>query len=224
MPSPSGSTAKYGLPYLEELDVPDVATASELLAEGLDSIIASSFKGVASAIPSAGKSGRFYFATDTGALSYDTGSAWMTVLLGTTETPNARMYPTAGVPLASGSGPVQQIHMTQDYAYGGATVTGDTIVVPVKGIYGVDLLGTWDSSSVVGNALASAFLYVNGSPARRWNQDAGPFPFPAPGGSTGILLNAADVLTVWFDSAYNANTESGSENTWLDVSLRTRVP
>ena len=39
MPSPSGSTAKYGFPYLLESDVPDVATASQLLAQGVENEI-----------------------------------------------------------------------------------------------------------------------------------------------------------------------------------------
>lgn len=39
MPSPSGSTPVYDLPYLLETDVPDVATASQLLALAVESVL-----------------------------------------------------------------------------------------------------------------------------------------------------------------------------------------
>lgn len=42
MPSPSGSTPALGLPYLLETDAPDVATASQLLAEAVESAILAS--------------------------------------------------------------------------------------------------------------------------------------------------------------------------------------
>lgn len=39
MPSPSGSTPIFGLPYLLETDVPDVATASQLLAQAIEDLL-----------------------------------------------------------------------------------------------------------------------------------------------------------------------------------------
>lgn len=40
MPAPSGATAKYGFPYLLETDVPDVATASQDLAQQVETQVA----------------------------------------------------------------------------------------------------------------------------------------------------------------------------------------
>lgn len=79
MATPSGSTAKFGLPFLEETDVPDVATASQLLAQGVENIIATAYEGTAAARPAAGVFGRWYYATDTTAISFDAGSAWITM-------------------------------------------------------------------------------------------------------------------------------------------------
>lgn len=76
MPSPNGSTAVYGFPYLLETDPPDVATASEDLATSIEAVISTYIQGTASARPTAGKAGRWYYATDTKAFSYDNGSAW----------------------------------------------------------------------------------------------------------------------------------------------------
>lgn len=39
MPTPSGSTPQYGLPYLLESDVPDVATASQMLAQAVENVL-----------------------------------------------------------------------------------------------------------------------------------------------------------------------------------------
>lgn len=39
MPTPSGTTPQYGLPYLLESDVPDVATASQLLAQAVENLL-----------------------------------------------------------------------------------------------------------------------------------------------------------------------------------------
>lgn len=76
MTTPSGSTSKYGLAYLLETDVPDIAAASQDLAQGVENIISTAYQGVAASIGAAGKSGRWYYATDTSVLSYDNGSAW----------------------------------------------------------------------------------------------------------------------------------------------------
>lgn len=39
MPTPSGLTPQYGFPYLLETDVPDVATASQLFAQAVESVL-----------------------------------------------------------------------------------------------------------------------------------------------------------------------------------------
>lgn len=39
MPAPSGSTPVFGLPYLLETDIPDVATASQLLAQAVENVL-----------------------------------------------------------------------------------------------------------------------------------------------------------------------------------------
>jgi hypothetical protein len=76
MPSPSGSTVKYGLPYLFQLDVPDIATATEDLAQAIENIMATAGEDILSNRPAAGKSGRFFRATDTNQTFLDDGTNW----------------------------------------------------------------------------------------------------------------------------------------------------
>lgn len=39
MPNPSGTTPEYGLPYLAQGDAPDIATATQLLAQGVENLL-----------------------------------------------------------------------------------------------------------------------------------------------------------------------------------------
>lgn len=39
MPTPSGLTPQYGLPYLEQNDAPDIATASQSLAQAIENLV-----------------------------------------------------------------------------------------------------------------------------------------------------------------------------------------
>lgn len=39
MANPTGSTPQYGLPYLKETDAPDVATASQQLAQAIENLV-----------------------------------------------------------------------------------------------------------------------------------------------------------------------------------------
>ena len=60
-------------------DPADVPADMLALANVLDPKTAVFVQGTAAPRPAAGTAGRVYYATDTGVLSYDTGSAWLTV-------------------------------------------------------------------------------------------------------------------------------------------------
>lgn len=70
------TTPRYALRYPVAADANNVPTDMLNLATDLDNKMASFISGVLSSRPAAGVSGRFYFATDTKDVSYDTGSVW----------------------------------------------------------------------------------------------------------------------------------------------------
>jgi hypothetical protein len=79
------TTSKYGSRALTGTNViSDIDTGFKSLRDDLEAIIASAFQGTLAARPtssggSPGKSGRFYWATDTSQLFYDYGTGWALV-------------------------------------------------------------------------------------------------------------------------------------------------
>ncbi len=79
MPS---TTTKYSIPYCNGSDDANtIDNTMTLLAEAIDSIIATDSQGLLVAIPPAGKLGRYYWATDTQQLLRDDGSTWTDIQL-----------------------------------------------------------------------------------------------------------------------------------------------
>lgn len=74
------STTRGALPYPLGTDPPDTDGDIKKLAERLAAVGALYAQGTASARPTAGTAGRLYLATDTGVVSYDTGTAWTDLL------------------------------------------------------------------------------------------------------------------------------------------------
>lgn len=70
------TTPRYALRYPVAADANNVPTDMLNLATDLDNKMASFISGLLSARPAASLSGRFYYATDTKELFYDTGAAW----------------------------------------------------------------------------------------------------------------------------------------------------
>lgn len=98
----SGATSKYQLPYPQPGDTPNIPADIQGLANALDAIIATAYQGTGSSRPAAGKSGRSYYATDTGVLSLDTGSAWITLgVLGGSASTLAKVVPSSAGSLGS---------------------------------------------------------------------------------------------------------------------------
>lgn len=71
------TTSRLALPYPVSTDPNNVPSDMLALGARLDLIGASYAAGVASARPAAGTQGRFYLATDTKVVSFDTGTAWV---------------------------------------------------------------------------------------------------------------------------------------------------
>ncbi len=70
------TTTRLALPYPSPSDPNNVPSDLQKLANALDSITADYASGIAASRPTAGVNGRFYLATDSGALSLDNGTAW----------------------------------------------------------------------------------------------------------------------------------------------------
>jgi len=73
------TTTRLALPYPSPSDPNNVPSDLQKLANALDTIAADYASGTAATRPTAGINGRFYLATDTGALSLDNGTTWTTI-------------------------------------------------------------------------------------------------------------------------------------------------
>lgn len=113
------ATARLQLPYPIPDDTVDVPRDVQALAAKLDPSTSVYLQGTAAARPAAGVSGRLYFATDTGAVSYDTGTAWINV-----STPSS-----SGVPLVTSlpSSPVDGQEVYYQNAAMAATANGGSV-------------------------------------------------------------------------------------------------
>lgn len=156
MPAPNGSTAKYGFPYLLETDPPDVATASEDLAQAVENIIAPAYSGTASARPSAGKFGRYYYATDTGQLTFDNGTNWVAIVAGN---PSGSASQTAAQSIGSSAAQLTSCAAAGTMK-GGVTFASNVFTVPVAGRYGCFAQISWAPASAT---TFYTFVYHNGS-------------------------------------------------------------
>src|ERR1035437_6664444 len=106
MPSPSGSTTKYGFPYPLELDTPDIPTGWQTLAQAIENIIATDSQNTLVNRPPAGKSGRYFWATDTTMLYRDNGTTWLTIGPGAGATGATGATGAAGATGATGVSPI----------------------------------------------------------------------------------------------------------------------
>lgn len=157
MPAPSGSTAKYGLSYPLETDIPDVPAWGILLAQGVENIIATAYQGTAAARPAAGDSGRFYYATDTNTLSYDSGGAWTTIFPQTFRT--GRTYAVSGL-VAVPSGATNYLPPFCEPVQSGGTKTLQSVRYVVRGGTSVSFEVTQNGSVVSGLGSLSATTTV----------------------------------------------------------------
>lgn len=77
------STSRWGIPYPELTDAPDVPADMKALAESLDDVAKDDSGTLAerptSSAESPGKVGRYYYATDKHILYRDTGTGWIAV-------------------------------------------------------------------------------------------------------------------------------------------------
>lgn len=74
-----GTTSKYGLRYPDAGAANNVPGDMQNLASDVDALLSAATHDVAANRPTAGKYGRWFFATDTNVLSFDTGTSWLTV-------------------------------------------------------------------------------------------------------------------------------------------------
>lgn len=132
------TTPRYALPYPVAADANNVPADLLALATALDNKMATFISGLLSARPAFGVSGRFYYATDTKDVSYDTGSAWRS-LTGLPVIPLARYYYTTGTLVAVTAMTVIPWNQTTFNRNGFAAIATPTakLILPVTGYYRV---------------------------------------------------------------------------------------
>jgi hypothetical protein len=89
------TTAHRALPYPQGSDAPNVPADIQALATALDGV-AIDTQGVFTSRPAAGSYGKYYYATDTGALYRDNGTTWVQVVVGTDARLSDTRTPTDG--------------------------------------------------------------------------------------------------------------------------------
>jgi hypothetical protein len=138
------STTRGALPYPLGTDPPDTDGDIRKLAERLAAVGALYLQDTASARPAAGVDGRLFLATDTGVVSYDTGSAWIDLL---TQAAASAAYATKGPVASARSSPQETTTSTvpADLATLGPSVT---LTVPASGKIAVDFsCAAWNDGS-----------------------------------------------------------------------------
>jgi hypothetical protein len=127
------TTPRYALRYPVAADANNVPSDMLNLATDLDNKMSTFTSGLLSARPAAGTSGRFYYATDTKDVSYDTGSAWRS-LTGAPIIPVARYYVSAGG-AAAGSTLTAVAWNATSFNRNGMPTAATKLVVPATGYW-----------------------------------------------------------------------------------------
>jgi hypothetical protein len=166
MPAPSGATAKYAFPYLLESDVPDVATASQDLAQQVETEAANSAQSLRQAASSLVLPGPILTtdlvvsATSTPSMSVNvsTGGAWVPGTILAPQQGNYYFYQASLVnkaiaPNASGNPRIDSVCITvQDSDYAGSVDNPGFIQV---------IAGTPSGSPVAPTLPANSLLLAN---------------------------------------------------------------
>jgi hypothetical protein len=106
----SATTTRLALPYPTGTDPANVPADMQRLANALDAASAVFVQNTAANRPAASVSGRLFLATDTGAVYYDTGSAWIQLNLNAAATVTAK----GDLLVASGAGALARLGAGSD--------------------------------------------------------------------------------------------------------------
>lgn len=164
-------------------------------------------EGLAASIPTFGIPGRLYFATDTGAIYYDTGSAWNAVGAGGGSGPVIAVTGTAPIASSGGTNPAISISANIPKSVVGITVDGGGSVpaTGIKGFVQVPYAGTITGWSIVADQSGSASFDI-------WKV-AGTAPPTAPVvPSSGNKISASAPAAI--SSAQSAAGGSSAISTW----------
>jgi hypothetical protein len=141
----SGLTPTQSWPYPLETDTPDVAADMHALALALD-VVPKRLSGLASARPTASTIpvGTFFFATDTGILSFCTGAAWIAI------EPNLTLVQglASAIPAAGSPPRIYYATDTEQYSVDNGTVwlpvmmTSRTVSGNTTALSGEEIFGT----------------------------------------------------------------------------------
>lgn len=153
-------TSRLGLPISSSGSDPRQNTRAKFndLMSLLEDKVAIDMQGLASARPVAGIRGRYYYATDTGVLSRDSGTAWAQVLTQPTSG-SLTLSPSAGITIVNASWvahtpSLKSVKMAFSHADGFTIGATGRIQVPLCAALPADLRPA--SGIVVASALSSA--------------------------------------------------------------------
>jgi hypothetical protein len=184
------TTTRWGIRYPEGTDSPDVPLWMGRLASDLDDV-AKDDQGLLAARPtstavSAGKPGRYYYATDTAQLFRDMGTSWTEVAL--TEASAVQLGLTTSTGTRRGVSMIATEEARTNTAYG-LLATPDrvqNVVLPADGLLFVAYQAMWKESV---SGAGRAALCLNGTPVGRAN--AGVAAPVTEGGVSGVGPEAA---------------------------------
>jgi hypothetical protein len=164
------TTPRLALPYPVPDDTVDVPRDVKALTDKLDPLATTFLQGTAASRPVAGVSGRLHYATDTGVVSYDTGTAWVTVAA-----PSS-----SGVPLvtslpsspADGQEVYYQVDATNGIVwhlryrvassspYKWEVVGGPPVLIRAENLFSVGVNGPWSTDTNCGITVPLAGDYI----------------------------------------------------------------
>lgn len=221
------TTPRYALRYPVAADPNNVPSDMLNLATDLDNKMSSFTSGLLSARPAFGLSGRFYWATDTKEVFYDTGSAWRS-LTGLVTIPVLRWWLNA-TPASTTTLAVIAWNTTTFNRNGMPTAT-TKFIAPVTGYYklraqiyeqmGGTTIGACEvqirkgpNSDTAGTVIARSLRSTNETVAYGNNV--------ASAVETRVQLNAGDDCAVWHAATPASLLLAGSDATFFEAELVT---
>lgn len=219
------TTPRYALRYPVAADANNVPSDILNLATDLDNKMSSFLSGTFASRPAFGTSGRFYFATDTKQMFYDTGSAWRD-LTGQPTIPVARYY-LSSTPASTTTLAVIAWNQTT-FNRNGWAVAATKMLAPVTGYYKIRAQARW---AIGGTGLGAAVLVIKKGP----NSDTAGTQIAYSQGSANwtlaydnditrsvevrVQLNAGDDFAVWHGASPASTLYGATDLTFVEAEL-----
>lgn len=159
-----GTTTRFGLPYRELTDAPDLPTATKGLADGVEGWLARAIPCTSTTRPGSAPQGLTIYETDTGAFLLWSGTAWIAPPAATSSTvtaearygaSSAQTIPSSALtPVAFGAAP----EATSPNVTRSVTGVGHLFTLGLTGRWGVDLSVRFAANAAAGERYAGLYL------------------------------------------------------------------